>query len=245
MVAKANSQAHTSVAGNGTSPKVKLTYLDKRVKGEAIRLALVVGGIPFEDERLGYHEVAARRDSGELPFSQVPVLDIGDGHGPYAQSQALLRWAGRKGGLYPEDWQLTIDAVTEVVSELWTDIIKLGYGSAMMRNPVTAEPMVRLTQNQRMQAAQLCNEVVFPTRFGQLENLLMANCGPYFCGNQITIADLSFYALASNIQKGVWMGNGVEPQVLNHCPQLQALLKQVDEHPRVQKWYASNPPVGV
>merc|ERR1712113_1108588 len=115
----------------------------------------------------------------------------------------------------------------------------------MMRNPITAEPMVRLTQKQQKEAAQLCNDVVFPTRFGQLEKIFIANGGPYFCGTQITIADISFYALASNILRGVWAGNGVQPESLNHCPQLRALLKQVNDHPRIQEWYVSHPPVGV
>ena len=40
------------------------------------------------------------RSAGRLPFSQVPVLQIGDDPTLHGQSQALLRWAGRKGGLY-------------------------------------------------------------------------------------------------------------------------------------------------
>lgn len=105
--------------------------------------------------------------------------------------------------------------------------------------------MVRLTPEQREEAAELCNDVVFPTRFGQLEKLLVGNGGSHFCGNQLTIADISFYALASNIRRGVWNGNGVMPTVLDKCPRLQALLKLVDDHPRVKEWYAKNPPSGV
>merc|ERR1719210_3118437 len=84
-----------------SEPKVKFTYLDKRIRGEATRLVLLLGDVPFEDERLSYEEIMERR--GELPFSQVPVLRIGNDQGLYAQSNALLRWAGREGGLYPTD----------------------------------------------------------------------------------------------------------------------------------------------
>ena len=72
---------------------IRYYYLDKRVKGEAVRLALVVGGIEFEDVRCSYERVAELRAAGTLPFSQVPALQIGDGP-LHAQSQALLRWAG-------------------------------------------------------------------------------------------------------------------------------------------------------
>ena len=107
-----------AVHGAATKPgteRLRFFYLDKRVKGECIRLALVVAGIPFEDVRVSYAEVAAMRDAGRLPFSQVPVMQIGDDPTLHGQSQALLRWAGRKGGLYPEEHQLRIDAVTDVV----------------------------------------------------------------------------------------------------------------------------------
>ena len=56
---------------------IRYYYLDKRVKGEAVRLALVVGGIEFEDgARVSASSSCAR---GTLPFKQVPALQIGDG----------------------------------------------------------------------------------------------------------------------------------------------------------------------
>ena len=152
--AAALSTMHGATAASSTSDdskELRYYYLDKRVKGESVRLALFVGGIEFEDVRLTYHEVQEMRVSGKLPFSQVPALQIGSGDDApiYAQSQALLRWAGRKGGLYPEKHQLLIDAVTDVMVELYTEMIKVGYGSAMTRNPISGRPMVQLSQNQR------------------------------------------------------------------------------------------------
>jgi glutathione S-transferase len=222
-------------------PKIKLSYLDKRVRGECIRLALVVGGIPFEDERLDYDEIARKRASGELPMSQVPVMEIGDGHGPYPQSQALLRWAGRKGGLYPEEWQLTIDCVTETVSELQTETIKIGYGSIMLRNPTDGQPMVRVTPGQREEMKRMLSTILMPTRFQQLERIIEKHGGPYFCSEQLTIADLSFYAFASAISAGAWEGNGVPPSVLHRCPKLMALERAIAEHPKVKAWNDANP----
>merc|ERR1711998_776982 len=118
-----------SMAAN--TEKIKYYYLDKRVKGESIRLAMVVGGIEFEDIRCSYEKVQEMRQDGTLPFSQVPAMQIGDGEFLHGQSQALLRWAGRRGGLYPDEHQLRIDAVTEVVAELYGEMIKVGYGSVM------------------------------------------------------------------------------------------------------------------
>merc|ERR1719460_1475546 len=177
------------------TPKLRYYYLDKRVKGESIRLALVVGGFPFEDVRCSYEEVAEMRASGRLPFSQVPALQIGDDPTLHGQSQALLRWAGRMGGLYPIEHQLRIDAVTDTIVELYEHIVKVGYGSAMTRHPETGRPMVALSAMQRMQVAQHCGDVLFPTRFRQLERQVLAlqtqqqQPSQYFCGTQLTIAD--------------------------------------------------------
>lgn len=229
------------------SEKIRLYYLDKRVKGECVRLALVVAGIDFEDVRCSYEQVHEMRASGKLPFSQVPALQIGnDDDAPlYAQSQALLRWAGRKGGLYPEEHQLRIDAVTDVIVELYTEIIKVGYGSVMTRHPITGRPMVQLSPNQRMEVARNCGEVLFPVRFQQLNRLVLPSSttgkSMYFCGDEMTIADLSFYVLASAILDGAWSGNGVGPEVLNGCSKLTNIAALVGEHPRVAAWNKAHP----
>merc|ERR1711907_676755 len=156
-----NKRAKTMMAADAASntmqrlmPKCRYFYLDKRVKGECIRLAMVVGGIPFDDVRLSYEEVHEMRASGRLPFSQVPALQIGDDPTLHGQSQALLRWAGRTGGLYPEEHQLRIDGVTDTIVELYEHIVKVGYGSAMTRHPATGRPMVQLSASQRFEVAQ-------------------------------------------------------------------------------------------
>ena len=250
------------------TPKLRYYYLDKRVKGESIRLALVVGGIPFEDVRCSYEEVAEMRASGRLPFSQVPALQIGDDPTLHGQSQALLRWAGRMGGLYPIEHQLRIDAVTDTVVELYEHVVKVGYGSAMTRHPSTGRPMVQLSDHQRFEVARCCGEVLFPTRFRQLERQVLAvdastpealpaadgaagdasalptqqqQPSQYFCGTQLTIADLSLYVLASAILDGAWEGNGVEPEVLDDCPKLLNIVRLVGEHPRVKAWNEAHP----
>lgn len=217
-------------------PSIKYTYLDKRVKGEAVRLALVIGGIPFKDERVSYEEVSQRRAAGQLPFGQVPVIEI-DGK-TYAQSGALLRWAGKQGGLYPDEHMLLIDNVVETINDLWPECIKIGYGSAMMRHPVTGRPMVSLTMAQQREQRSLCHDVLFPTRFQQLEKLEQASFEPFFCGSQVTLADVALYAMASQILQGHWAGNGITPDVLDACPKLKRLVDSVHELLAVQRWYA-------
>ena len=93
--ARATASATTSAATPATVSRVKLLYLDGiRGRAEPIRLALVLGNIPFEDTRVSYKQVGEMRKT--LPFGQVPVAEI-DGE-LFGQSSAILNWAGQLAG---------------------------------------------------------------------------------------------------------------------------------------------------
>ncbi|CAM9153105.1 unnamed protein product, partial [Ectocarpus fasciculatus] len=80
----------------------KLYYFDIPGKAEAARLACQYAGYPIEDVRLSREEFLAMKEAGRLPFGQVPVMDIGDGT-MIGQSAAIMRYLGKKTGLYPSD----------------------------------------------------------------------------------------------------------------------------------------------
>lgn len=126
--------------------------------------------------------------------------------------------------------------------DLYTELIKVGYGAAMCRNPTSGRPMVPLTPEQQRAVATSNGDILFPQRFAQLECMLGASSqGPYFAGAQLTIADLSFYVLASAILAGAWVGNGVGADALDGCERLLKIEKLVSEHPRVASWNAEHP----
>lgn len=55
-------------------PKLKLTYFDFHGgRGEPARLALSIGGISFEDDRITPSDWPARKS--DTPFGALPVLD--------------------------------------------------------------------------------------------------------------------------------------------------------------------------
>jgi glutathione S-transferase len=67
-------------------PKLKLTYFDFHGgRGEPARLALSIGGIPFEDDRVAPSDWPARKP--DTPFGALPVLEV-DGQ-TLAQSNAI------------------------------------------------------------------------------------------------------------------------------------------------------------
>jgi prostaglandin-H2 D-isomerase / glutathione transferase len=98
--------------------KPKITYFDfAGSRGEEVRLALAIAGVAFDDNRIGRDAFAAIKE--DLPFGSLPVFEV-SGHGPVAQTNAILRLIGRKHGLHPDDaWEgARHDAVMEACEDL-------------------------------------------------------------------------------------------------------------------------------
>jgi glutathione S-transferase len=81
-------------------PTYKLTYFDfDGGRGEPIRIAFHAAGIEFEDHRIPFEEFMKTRST--MRFHCSPTLEV-DGV-EVTQSNAMLRYAGKAAGLYPED----------------------------------------------------------------------------------------------------------------------------------------------
>jgi glutathione S-transferase len=101
---------------------LKLTYFDfDGGRGECARLALTIGQIPFEDERVGSRELFVQMKE-KLPYGALPVLTVNGA--TLGQSNAIARYVGRLTDLYPTDpWQAALcDEVLDTVEEISTFI---------------------------------------------------------------------------------------------------------------------------
>ena len=109
---------------------MKLIYFDIPGKAEAIRLCAAVGGVQLDDVRISREKFHEMRDSGELPFGQVPALDVGDGR-ILAQSSAILRYVATLGGLHPTDplEAAHVDAVAAAEEDFFAGISVSRYGA--------------------------------------------------------------------------------------------------------------------
>src|SRR5438552_18660532 len=95
--------------------KLKLTYFDfDGGRGEPARLALHIGGIPFEDVRIAGKDWPAFRD--KTPFYAMPTLEV-DGRG-VTQSNSINRYVCNLAGPYPkDDWQAPLSGETMTSAE--------------------------------------------------------------------------------------------------------------------------------
>ncbi|PZR11096.1 MAG: hypothetical protein DI536_18330 [Archangium gephyra] len=197
--------------------KPTLTYFDiPTSRGEEIRLALTIAGVPFNDERLSREQWNARKDSS--PFGALPIFSQ-EGKPPLAQSNAILRMLGSEHGLLPKDaWESARhEAVMCAVEEMRA---KLG-------------PTNRISDAEEKKKAReaLANEF-FPTWTAQIEKQIT---GP-FVGSELSVADLKIFVAMTPLLAGKI--DHVPPSVFAPFTKTLALVAAVKAHPKVTAWYA-------
>lgn len=197
--------------------KPTLTYFDiPTSRGEEIRLALTIAGVPFNDERLSREQWNARKDSS--PFGALPIFSQ-EGKPPLAQSNAILRMLGSEHGLLPKDaWESARhEAVMCAVEEMRA---KLG-------------PTNRISDAEEKKKAReaLANEF-FPTWTAQIEKQIT---GP-FVGSELSVADLKIFVAMTPLLAGKI--DHLPPSVFAPFPKTLALVAAVKANPKVTAWYA-------
>ncbi|OSP56298.1 glutathione S-transferase family protein [Pseudoruegeria sp. SK021] len=199
---------------------LKVTYFDfTGSRGEEVRLALALTGQSFDDHRITRDAFAAMKP--DLPYGALPVLEV-EGHGIFAQTNAILRLIGRMHGLYPEDPFAAArhDAVMDAVEDLRHRI------SPTMR---ISDPAARATARQ-----QLARDYLTP--WGQFIERQIGD-GPFIGGATIGVADLKLFMADRWISSGAL--DDIPVDLFDDCPRLKALATGVGAHPAIQAWLAS------
>lgn len=158
--------------------KLKLTYFDfSGGRAEPARLALHIGGIPFDDNRFAFGDFAEVRKT--TPLDQVPTLHVNDVQ--VTQSDAITRYAGKRAGLYPED-DLQALFCDEVMGALEDINTKIGATFGM-------------TGDALKHARETLAADVLPRYLRWLQNQLEAHGGEFFADHRLTVADLKVFVM--------------------------------------------------
>lgn len=201
-------------------PKLELSYFDfPNGRGEAARLALVVGGLDFEDQRIPVSEWPKQRE--QMFFHAVPVLHA-DGDS-LTQSATINRYIGRLAGLYPEDaWEAArCDEIMDVVEEM---LVKLVATFGLEGEALKA-------------ARKALAEGPFAFYLERLHTRLIEGGGEYFADSRLTVCDLSMAVWIRNLTSGnldhlpADLTDRIAPLLVEH-------RDRVLEHPAIQAYYA-------
>jgi glutathione S-transferase len=200
-------------------PKLRLTHFDfDGGRGEPARLALHIGGVAFDDQRIAGKDWPAYRDGA--PFQALPVLEV-DGLA-IAQSNSINRYVGRLTGLYPEDalqaflCDEAMDAVEDISTLIDQTIDLPAEAKKAAREELAAGALTRYLQ--------------------QFQRRLEAAGGEYFAGRRLTVADLKVVMLIRWLRSGV-LDYLPKDLVDTVAPRLVAHFERVMGHPKVVEYY--------
>eukprot|EP00667_Euglena_gracilis_P031832 EG_transcript_47031 len=116
-------------------PAITLTYFPIEGVAEKVRLAFVLGGIPFEDKHVDMADWPKLKPTTK--FGQLPVMVV-DGREVY-QSEAMLRYAAQLcPSLYPAEKALAIDEAIGLANDLlraWAAPFAIGRKPAALGYP--------------------------------------------------------------------------------------------------------------
>jgi glutathione S-transferase len=201
--------------------RLKLVYFDiDGARGEAARLAMVIGEVPFEDDRVKFADWGSRKPSA--PFGALPVLEL-DGQ-TVAQSNGINRYVGKLAGLYPSDaWQAALcdeamDAVEEIATRVWSTMPLPEAEKKAQRESLAAGPL--------------------SDSLDRLQRRLVAQGGEYFADRRLTVADLKVFVWIRHLRSGqldhvpVDLPERVAPRLVEHHD-------RVKEHPAVKAYYTA------
>jgi len=195
---------------------LRLRYFPFPGRAAAIRDALRIGRVAFDDTHVQPDRFQEQKVAGELPFGSLPVLDVEthDGMVSAAQSNAILRFAGRMAGLYP---------IVDPVRALKVDeALDLGEDLYHVIAPSIEEP----DAERRLAMRRVLAEETLPRWAGFLERLLVANGRTGFVvGEDLTVADLKLYWVADKLTNGTL--DGIPKSLLDGFPAVIAWRKNV------------------
>lgn len=199
---------------------LKLTYFDFHGgRGEAARLALSIGNVPFEDDRVPRDRWPGLKP--ETPLRQLPVLEV-DGK-RITQSNAINRYVGKLAGLYPEDpWQAALaDEACDVVESFFC-VLSRTYG---IKDPAEFQ-----------RAREAIVEGPLPLYAGALAGMLAERGGEWFADGRCTVADLKVREWFRYLSGG--MLDHVPADAVGRLqPTLAAHHERVMSHPGVVACY--------
>ena len=202
-------------------PNLKLTYFDIHGgRAEPARLAMHIGGVAFEDDRISFKDFGAKRSG--YPFMRVPLLVI-DGV-ELSQGNTINRYVGKLAGLYPTDalqaayCDEVMDAVEDIVSQ---QVVTMSIKD----------------EAQKKAAREALAEGPIAIYLERLQKMLEARGGEYFADGRLTVADLKGMVWVRSLRSGILdhvptdLPDKLAPKLVEH-------LERVLGHPKVEGYYA-------
>jgi glutathione S-transferase len=188
-------------------------------RGEAIRLAFYLAGLPLKEIRVPFEQWEVYK--GKTPFGRIPVLNVDDSL-VYTQSNSILRYAGKLTGLYPTNdlEALRVDQIMDSVEDAQITLMKF-------RKEQDPEKKKQLGLKQAAPDSSL--SLWFKATEKILED---TGCNPYVTGT-LTIADLKLATFIHRLKNLPPLPITIADSY-KHC---MAIYTAIMSHPKIKEWY--------
>lgn len=187
-------------------------------------MTLLIGKVPFEDDRVQVQNWGEVKPT--TPYGSLPLLQFDDHVG--VQSDAILRYAGKITGLYPEDpvKALYVDEVIDLCADMMMALYRY-HGT---------------DKDEKRAAREKAAKEDVPRYWGGLENRLDAmgyGNGPYVLGESISIADIKILTILRMVKSGKL--EFFPPDSMDGYPKLLKSYNTVMNLPEVVDWHEKHP----
>jgi len=215
-VAMASSDTDSVLAGS------RLTYFGIPGRGEAIRLALAIGVVEFEDARVPFP--AWGKVKPTTPWGTVPVLELADGS-QLGQARSILRFVGKHTGLYPTEPLAAqrVDELMDALEDLGATVTSIG--QELPKEELEAARLAAVSEGGAVYNS-LAKIEAFVGAHGD---------GGHAVGAEMTIASILTFTSLGRLVGGVYFG--IPSTACDPFPNLQAVRRTVGAHPAVVQWY--------
>jgi glutathione S-transferase len=197
----------------------KLLYFNGRGRAEVSRLIFAAAGQKYEDARISNEQWAALKS--QTPLGHIPLLEFDGVQLP--QSVPIARFLAKQFHLAGKDnfEQAKVDAVADTIGELFTAVAAARFESDAAKKQELLK---------KLQADEL------PKHLQNLEKLakLYGNGGPFFVGNNLTWADLFFYAVGQTFLE-------LDENGLDNHPWLKQNRVEVEKQPKIAEYLKNRP----
>lgn len=144
----------------------------------------------------------------------------------YPQSNAILRYCGKLGGLYPTDDALKamqIDIVLDTIADITNEVYKTND-----KDPEFEKKRTDFVENS------------IPKFFGYLERLASDNkdSNEWLFGSSLTIADIGLYCTMNSFKAGYL--DHIPTTCLDSFKRLKAVHEAVAANPKIADWEAKH-----
>eukprot|EP01084_Bolivina_argentea_P274098 467092_1 len=211
--------------------QIRITFYPFWGRGHALRLAAILGDIPFEDDIIIKQKHIDKKKAGQMRWRGVPELTILKNGLVIGQSNTCLRYIGKisKNNLYPDHNDVLLQTLCDEILDSAEDF--LIFLLKTMRLKTDKEKIIERSKDEFIFELNLWLNA-FENRL--IENENRGNKNGYFIADNITIADCKIYFYIYKFGTDYW--TGINTNILDKYVKLKRFISVMCSNEKIKQF---------